>query len=391
MNYTKTVINLSPLYHRGKQQIKLQFGYNENIKVKLKALGFIRWSQTHRCFYFPNQENLLLKLHAQFTKSNVSLIFKEAVKISNPTRSKAEKLLVPKKSSKFRKASSSPTINATSLLKIESYAKYLASMRKSKNTIRTYLSFVKQFFGSMPDKQWNEIELEDIRLYTYSTFIERDLSYSAQSQFISALKLFYKMNGSPLLNEEDFERPKRGRRLPDVLSKAEVQGILSSAKNIKHKCLLMVTYGAGLRIGEALSLKLSDVRVQENLLYIRYAKGAKDRRVPMSIKMKAIISNYQQAYKPKTYLFEGEKGGKYSPSSARKVFKKACRNAAIDRKINLHTLRHSYATHLLESGVGLRFIQELLGHNSPKTTMLYTHVSGKRLSEIKSPLDDLMI
>ena len=151
----------------------------------------------------------------------------------------------------------------------------------------------------------------------------------------------------------------------------------------------MVVYGAGLRIGEALHLELSDIRREEGLLYIRQSKGKKDRRVPLSESLLKALEDYYRAYKPKRYIFEGAKGGMYTDSSSRKVLSKAVKKVGIDRDITLHTLRHSYATHLLEKGVGIRYIQEILGHNSPKTTMLYTHISGKRLSEIRSPLDDL--
>lgn len=162
-----------------------------------------------------------------------------------------------------------------------------------------------------------------------------------------------------------------------------------STYNLKHKTLLVIVYGAGLRIGEALGLKLTDISRDESLLYIREGKGLKDRRVPMSPMMLKTLERYYKRYRPKVYVFEGAKGGAYAQSSARQVLKRSVLAAGIRKHVTLHTLRHSYATHLLERGVGLRYIQELLGHGSPKTTMLYTHVSGKRLGEIASPLDDM--
>ena len=153
--------------------------------------------------------------------------------------------------------------------------------------------------------------------------------------------------------------------------------------------MLSLIYGAGLRVGEALRLQLKDVRPSEDLLYIRRSKGRKDRRVPLSATMLKLLRNYIQIYQPKQYIFEGQNGGMYSARSAQQLFKRACQRAKILLPVTLHTLRHSYATHLLEQGVGLRYIQEILGHSSPKTTMIYTHVSGKRLSEVRSPLEDL--
>ncbi|MBK8505458.1 MAG: tyrosine-type recombinase/integrase [Saprospiraceae bacterium] len=189
----------------------------------------------------------------------------------------------------------------------------------------------------------------------------------------------------------DVERPKKAQSLPNVLTKEEVTRIILSTGNVKHKFLLAMTYGGGLRIGEVLRLQLPDFRVGEKLLYIRKSKGQKDRRVPLSDKMISMYREYQAAYGPKRYVFEGQTGDIYSTSSAQQVLRRACDKAGITIHVTLHTLRHSYATHLMESGVGLRYIQEILGHNSPKTTMIYTHVSGRRLSEVKSPLDDLEI
>ena len=215
------------------------------------------------------------------------------------------------------------------------------------------------------------------------------MSYSAQNQFINAIKLFYSLHRNGEIIPEDIKRPRKQTRLPNVLSKEEVARIISSVGNLKHKCLLMVVYGAGLRIGEALNLRVEDIRSKEKLIYIRQSKGAKDRRVPLSEKMLQILRDYFKAYRPRNYLFEGQNGGKYSATSARNVFRRACQKAGISIKVTLHTLRHSYATHLMGSGVGLRYIQEILGHNSPKTTMMYTRISGKRLSEIRSPLEDM--
>ena len=187
----------------------------------------------------------------------------------------------------------------------------------------------------------------------------------------------------------DFTRPRREYKLPNVLTKEEVARILRSSGNLKHKTLLSLTYGCGMRIGEILDLKWVDVSRAEGLLYIRRAKGRKDRRVPISKSMIQMLEGYFHVYKSNEYIFEGQYGGKYSYSSSQQVIRRAVKRAGIRKHVTMHTLRHSYATHLLESGVGLRYIQEILGHNSPKTTMIYTHVSGKRLGEIRSPFDDL--
>ena len=247
------------------------------------------------------------------------------------------------------------------------------------------------FFASLPTKSWKEITKADIEAYNYRAFVERPRSHSTQNQFINALKLFYRTNGSLHIVPDQLVRPRKETKLPNVLSKKEIGRILAASTNIKHHCLLAVVYGAGLRIGEALNLRIEDIRSEENLLYIRRSKGRKDRRVPLSATMLRLLRTYYMGYRPQEYVFEGQTGGRYSARSAQQVLKRACRRAGIKTAVTLHTLRHSYATHLLEQGVGLRYIQEILGHNSPKTTMIYTHISGKRLSEIRSPLDDMEI
>jgi len=282
-------------------------------------------------------------------------------------------------------------LSSENMGKVEVFRHRLEEQRYSASTIKTYISMITQFLAFYPAKLWSDINHDDIVEYNHAVYIKRNMSFSTQNQAINAIKLFYKMHHNHDVMPTDLKRPRRRRKLPNVLSLQEVEGILNATNNLKHKTLLVIVYGAGLRIGEALGLKLTDISREEGLLYIREAKGLKDRRVPMSPMMLKTLERYYSRYRPATYIFEGTGGGVYTQSSARKVLKRAVRVAGIRKHVTLHTLRHSYATHLLERGVGLRYIQELLGHGSPKTTMLYTHVSGKRLGEILSPLDGLDI
>lgn len=174
------------------------------------------------------------------------------------------------------------------------------------------------------------------------------------------------------------------------LKSYEVKSILLSPKNLKHRTMLSLIYACGLRRSELLNLKINDVDSKRGLLRINRAKGTKDRVVPISQKTIEMLREYYLAEKPKLYLFEGQKRGEaYSPTSIQAVLKSAARKSGIKKPVTLHWLRHSYATHLLESGTDLRYIQELLGHNSSKTTEIYTHVSQKSLQNIKSPFDEL--
>jgi integrase/recombinase XerD len=186
------------------------------------------------------------------------------------------------------------------------------------------------------------------------------------------------------------ERPRREHRLPNVLSKEEVKAILAAPVNLKHRAMLSLIYACGLRRSELLNLKPADVDSNRKLLIIRQGKGNKDRVVAISEKTIGMLRDYYKAYRPKVWLFEGQVSGeKYPEESLAKVLKNSCAKAGIKKPETPHWLRHSFATHLLESGTDLRYIQELLGHKSSKTTEIYTHVSIKSLQKIRSPFDDL--
>ena len=190
--------------------------------------------------------------------------------------------------------------------------------------------------------------------------------------------------------EVDFiQRPRREKRLPNVLSKNEVKSILEAPTNLKHRAMLSLIYACGLRRSELLSLTKFDIDSKRMVVIIRMAKGKKDRIVPLSPKILSLLRDYYKSYNPKEFLFEGQGGGKYSEKSLENVFKQSLLKANNKKPVTLHLFRHSYATHLLESGTDLRYIQDLLGHKSSKTTEIYTHVSTKSIEHIKSPFDDL--
>jgi len=188
---------------------------------------------------------------------------------------------------------------------------------------------------------------------------------------------------------DKIHRPRREKVLPNVLSKEEVKLILNAHSNIKHKVMLSLIYSCGLRRSELLNLKPNDIDSKRYIVIIRQSKGKKDRITPLSGKILEMLRVYYIAYKPKIWLFEGHGDRQYSEQSLQSVLKQALAKTKIQKPVSLHWLRHSYATHLLESGTDLRYIQELLGHNSSKTTEIYTHVSTKNLQQIKSPFDDL--
>jgi integrase/recombinase XerD len=177
--------------------------------------------------------------------------------------------------------------------------------------------------------------------------------------------------------------------LPKIFSKEEVGRILNSSGNIKHKLLFWIIYSCGLRRSEVTNIKLRDLDRDRGILHVREGKGMVDRIVPVSDKVWQKIDEYLVSYSPREYLFEGQTGGRYSSESVYRVFKNALYRAGIRKEVGVQSLRHSYATHLHENGLDIKYIQELLGHKGTKTTEIYTHVSRRSLIAIRSPIEDL--
>lgn len=268
---------------------------------------------------------------------------------------------------------------------------WMRTKRLSESTITNYYKTLEVFFGFFGDKPVEEITNEDVIIFNRDYILKKGLSASYQSQFINGLKQFYTIITDKKLEIEKLVRPKKPIHLPKVISEEEVAAIINATRNLKHKAMLSLMYSAGLRRSEVLNMKSSDIDSKLMLIMVRQAKGSKDRVVPLSPFILEMLRAYYLTYKAVEYLFEGQYGGKYSERSIELVLKKAVKDAGIQKNVNLHMLRHSYATHLLEAGTGLRHIQVLLGHNSPKTTQIYTHVSRQELGKIISPFDKLDI
>ena len=274
------------------------------------------------------------------------------------------------------------------------YLEKMHLLNYSPRTMRTYHSLLLRFLNSFP-----EAGLVAIIYFTpeqvnefHQKLQQRGQSFVYINQSINAIKFFYSKVLNRLdMNLADVNRPYQKEKLPRVLSLEEVAAILKAVVNQKHRCLLQLLYAGGLRIGEVINLKLTDVQSQRNLLLIRGGKGQKDRTTLLSTRLLEELRTYYRLYKPKVWLFEGPEGGPYSVGSIRKVFHEAKKKAGITRDATPHTLRHSFATHLLETGTDLRYIQALLGHSSSKTTEIYTHVTKHGLEKIISPLDRLLI
>ena len=365
-----TKITLSLFTHHKKQQIKIGFNYDFEVKEYIKQFPSVRWSATHKTFYLPFSKENTNNFYRYLKKNNYTVDYSQIMIAS-------EKKLEPLEL-KFKKH-------------LDKFYDWMVMKRYSKNTIKTYISMIELFFRFHADKQIETITKDDIEDFNTNYILKNGYSFTFQNQLINAIKLFYSYTTNQHLDIDKLDRPKKAKRLPEVLSIDEVKSILLSVKNMKHKTLLSLLYSCGLRIGEAINLKIDSIDFNRKLLHVKFGKGKKDRYLPMSPTMIELLKKYIYQYKPTNYLFEGQSSPQYSAVSARQVLRRVLSLTDIDKHVTLHTLRHSYATHLLENGTDIRFIQELLGHNSPKTTMIYTHVSTTSLEKIKNPFDNFKI
>ncbi len=264
----------------------------------------------------------------------------------------------------------------------------LKELRYSDSTINVYTNFLSIFFTYHYMYQPNEITNEQVRAYMRHLVQEREVSESYQNQMINAIKFYYEKILGSSKQTYFIDRPKKSKSLPTVLSQKETITLLKSITNIKHKTALTIIYSCGLRISELINLKINDIDFDKKRIHLIAAKGKKDRFVQLANRTEQLIHYYLKRYNPEIYMFEGFKGGKYSATSIQKFIKKYVRAVGITKPITPHSLRHSFATHLLEKGIDLRYIQYILGHSSSKTTEIYTHITQVGIDKITNPLDD---
>lgn len=260
----------------------------------------------------------------------------------------------------------------------------------SPSTLGTYKTFFTKFLCYFNLRDLLSIQKDEIEGFLYKLIVREKLSESAQNQFINAIKFYYEQVENQPRTYYDLQRPKKNKTLPNVLGKEEIKRLLSSTKNTKHRAIMSILYSSGLRIGEIINLRVEDIRSKEGYIFVTKGKGKKDRRTLLSKKLIDLLRIYYVEYKPDYWLFEGTTGGQYTVSSIRKFFRKAIQRAKINPWATPHTLRHSFATHLLQQGVSLRHIQNLLGHSSSKTTEIYTHILNVNNKEFENPLDSML-
>ena len=349
-------------------QLLVKFKYNDYLLNLLRKIPAATWSTSLKTWYLKD------------TKENLNLIISTFKGITTIDSSK----LTKKKKFKRNLTDSEKTL-------LNNFYLYLKGKRYSKSTIQTYTLFIADFINFHTKTPLAELTNRDVELFIETVFIERKYSISSQRQFISALKIFIVFYPQTKINDLSLERPKKSRTLPNVLSQEEVLRIIQLTKNLKHRAIIVLLYSSGLRIGEVTGLLLKNIDILRKQIKVEGGKGRKDRFVVLATSYLPLLHNYLTTFKPVFYFIEGPTGKKYSESSIRKFLFKSVQKAGISKKVTPHTLRHSYATHLLENGVGLRHIQELLGHAKPETTMIYTHVAKKDLLDIQSPLDTILL
>lgn len=261
--------------------------------------------------------------------------------------------------------------------------------RYSHNTIKTYLKAFRQFIRFYDNIKPSQVSRTQIDAFIAHQIKTKNISESHQNQILSAIKMFY----AEVVHQEEkvrnLIRPKRPMKLPHVLTEHEVERLLKATGNPKHKCILMLIYSGGLRLGELIRLRLADLEPDKGRIFVYGGKGKKDRCTLLSARVWERLQDYIAVYRPVEWVFEGQNGGQYTARSVQKVFTAAKIRSGVNPYSTVHTLRHSFATHLLESGVDLRYIQDLLGHESSKTTEIYTHITRIGWDRVQSPLDRL--
>jgi len=362
------IIVLEQTVHKKNPRLLIRFPYDSLLIQHVRQIHDATWSKTLRAWHVTDTKDNLASILAIFkdvATLDISKIGTNEVFRRNLTE--AQRTL------------------------LNNFYLYLKGKRYSKSTIQTYTFFVADFVNFHTETALEELTNRSVEVFIEKVFIPRKYSISSQRQFISALKVFTVFYPHTKINDLQLERPKKSRILPNVLSQEEVLRIVQVTKNLKHRAIIVLLYSCGLRIGEITSLQLKNIDVERRQVKVVSGKGRKDRFVVLASSFLPLLMNYLTTYVPKVYFIEGPERERYSESSIRKFLGKSVSLAKVTKKVTPHTLRHSYATHLLENGVGLRHIQELLGHAKPETTMIYTHVAKKDLLEIKSPLDTILL
>jgi integrase/recombinase XerD len=380
-------IILEPLFHRGEERIALIFSVSKKLYDAIKRVQDMRWSSSHRRWHMPCTREACesLALYVQ----DLAVLDVSSVK----TYLQQKNTLLPPPSPKVHYTQAKMMLmyplSEVNLEALKQFRDLLVLKGYSENTIRNYINEFHHLLRLLGKQPVYELEKQHILSYLLWLLEKQGYSETHVHTTVNAVKFYFEKVLKREAEFYDLPRPKKPFKLPSVLAESEVLEMILRIDNLKHRCMLMAGYSAGLRVSEIVALKLRDIDSKRMMIHIRNAKGKKDRMVPLSQVFLDNLRAYYKIYTPKEYIFEGQHGGKYSMRSVQKIVQQAKVKSGIWKTGGTHMLRHSYATHLLETGTDIRIIQELLGHNSITTTMRYTHVSKKDIGRIESPLDKL--
>ncbi len=353
----KFQINYELATHRNKEVIFIRFVSNPELNIRVRKLVGVQWSQSQKAWYVTDNA----QYREKFGLQPKAILNRDAI-------------------------ANIHEINQAAMLK---YVEILQLKAYSLSTINTYRNEFAQLLQTLKGNNVDDLDAERLRSYFLYCINVLKLSENTMHSRINAVKFYFEQ----ILKREKFfieiPRPKKPSILPKVIDVKDIKKLFVVTENLKHQVILKLCYGMGLRVSEIVNLKITDIDSQRMQVLVEQAKGKKDRYVNLPQSILEQLRAYYTEYKPKKYLFEGQYGEQYSIRSCQQVFQDAMQKAKINKKVGIHGLRHSFATHLLENGTDVKFIQELLGHNDIKTTLRYTHVSKKSLANIKSPLDNL--
>lgn len=397
------IVHLRPLIHQGRECIGIYVELSFTINGLLRSKAGARWSQTHKCWYVPltrgdyNKVWFALQGKVELEEEELHRFLAgkkkgEPVqkKVTDTPEKKSPPPVIVKPPLKKPAPSQTGLVHTINSEVLAALKQELVLRGYSVSTQKTYINEVRVFLVTIKEHPAESFTGQRLKDYLQYCAEKLKLSENTLHSRMNALKFYYEK----VLKRERFfweiPRPKKGIQLPKVLSKEEMVRLLKAIENVKHKTMIMLGYACGLRVSEIINIELRDIDRDRNLLIIRRGKGKKDRVVSLSPVMLVMLHEYSSAYKTQKYLFEGQQPGTmYSIRSLEAIIQKAKEKAGILKQGSMHMLRHSFATHLIEKGTDVIFIQKLLGHNDIKTTLRYLHVTNKNLLNIISPLDDL--
>jgi len=391
-------IVLKPLYHRGQEHIGIYFERNALIQSLIQKQAGGRWSKTQKCWYVSLSKEAYENLTKVFTNKAVvkndelrEYLLQKKGSTATPSEMQKAVIKLPTQNIKVANKPASE-VSKENEQEFNEYKNRLLLKGYSPSTVRTYCNEFHIFLESLKKHKANELTPSQLQRYILYCIEKLKLSENTVHSRMNALKFYYEQ----VLHKEkmffDIPRPKKPLLLPKLLNEIEIRKLFNALRNKKHKAMLFTAYSAGLRVSEVANLKIADIDSQRMQIFIERAKGKKDRYVNLSPILLDILRNYIKEYvpKPKVYLFESEQTFlAYPIRTIQQIFSNAKNKAGIKKDVGIHSLRHSFATHLLDKGTDIKFIKDLLGHFNIKTTEIYLHVSKEKLVNIISPFDDL--